>query len=203
MKKVVKIIVVIFAALLLAMGIYGTINTSLNFDYKVSGSSKSSYVHWIQTLENYFTFGVFQMDVVLDDPSVNYTDPNVQNIYKALNTLPSKIKELDANRTINWMSAYIDWAQAQNLTISGAGFYANLGRFLGEFKDFGVDLVFSESKSKVIASRVHFFTKDHPSWLFRKNALVHLREACDSLDLPFYPVSVSYTHLTLPTIYSV
>ena len=196
MNKFVKIGVVVFAALLLIMGIYGTVRTSLNFNYKVSGSSRSSYIHWIQTLEAHFPFGVFQMDVVLDDPSVDYTDPKVHDVFKELDTLPSRISELDANKTINWMSVYIDWAQAQNLTISSQGFYANLPRFLGEFKDFAVDLVFSESGTTLIASRVHFFTKDRASWLFRKDALVHLRKACDNLQLPFYPVSFTFVYLS-------
>lgn len=196
MNKFVKIGVMVFASILLAVGIYGTVYTSLDFDYKVSGSSSSSYVHWIQTLESYFPFGVFQMDVVLDDSNIDYTDPKVQNVFKHLDTLPSKINQLDGNKTINWMSAYIGWAQAQNMTISGQGFYENLPSFLKVFKDFRTDLVFSNVDSSITASRVHFFTKDRISWLFRRNALLNLRKTCDELNLPFYPVSFTFVYIS-------
>jgi len=198
MNRFVKVGVVIFAAILLAFGIYGTVHTSLDFDYKLSGSSKSSYVSWIETLEDYFPFGVFQMDVVLDDPNIDYTDPKIQAIIKGLDTLPSRVSELDESKTINWMSSYLQWSTRQSFPITGDDFYANLPVFLAKFKDFKADLVRQDNSSgKITASRIHLFTKDRASWLFRKNALVDLREALETTSsLPFYPVSFAFIYLS-------
>ncbi|XP_066912966.1 patched domain-containing protein 3-like [Clytia hemisphaerica] len=197
MNKFVKIGVVIFAAILLIMGIYGTIHTSLDFDYKVSGSAKSSYVNWLQTLESNFPFGVFQMDVVLDDPNVNYTDPKIQQIFKTLDTFPvSKVPELNTSLTVNWMTAYMQWSEAQSLSISGDSFYKNLPTFLNQFKDFRIDIVQDTETGRISASRIHFFTKDRWSLVFRRDALVNLREACDSLPIPLYPVSFTFIYVS-------
>lgn len=198
MNRFVKIGVLIFTAILLAFGIYGTVHTSLDFDYKLSGSSKSAYVNWIETLEDYFPFGVFQMDVVLDDPNVDYTDPKIQEIIKSLDTLPSSITELDGSKTINWMSSYSSWSTKQSVSIAGDDFYENLPAFLEKFKDFQADLVWQNNSSgKITASRIHLFTKDRASWLFRKNALVDLREALKTrFSLPFYPVSFAFIYLS-------
>lgn len=195
MKPVVKVVVVVTAAILLAFGVYGTINTNLDFDYKISGASSSPYIDWLTTLEASFPFGVFQMDVVLDEPGVNYADQNVQKEFLKLDVIATQVPGLDATRTINWMRAYVQFCKQSNVS-STENFYENLKTFLQVFKDFGTDLKFN-SRGEIAASRIHYFTESKASWAFRKDVLINLREELDTtMNLAFYPVSFAFIYLS-------
>ena len=193
-KPVVKIIVLCFGGVLLAFGIYGTINTSLEFNTKMSGSTSSSYINWLTVLESYFPFGVMQMDVVLNDKGIDYGSPKVQAQFHQLNSVASNVPELNPKLTINWMSAYIDFCQKSNIS-STQNFTVNLQTFLMQRKDFLTD-VRRNLQGDVIASRVHFFTRNKMSFEFRKEALLNLRKHLESLELPFYAVSFTFIYLS-------
>ena len=190
MKPICKMLVIIAAALLLAMGVYGTIHTDLNFDYKILGSQESEYVTWINVMEKYFPSGKFPMDIMIDETNIDYSSNKIQNQFYQLNKVISENKYFD-NSIINWMVTYLDWKQTLNRS---KDFYSNLDQFLSLHQNFKKDIIF-DSTNNISASRIHVFTKSSFNWLYRRDAMVSLNNELENIK-PFYTVSFQFIYLS-------
>lgn len=187
-----KCTVLILSTFLLAFGIYGSLHTDLNFDYKILGSEKSDYVTWINTMESNFPIGQFQIDIVLDNPNTDYTSLDTQKQFQRVDELISKNNYFNETLTQNWMTSFLKWRRASN--IKTKNFYSDLSTFLSIHKNFMRDLVF-DANNKIIASRCHVFTILNSNWLFRRDALLLLDS--DLLEVaPMYTTSFQLIYLS-------
>ena len=190
MKPLTKVVVVVLALAMVGFGIYGTLLTDLSFDYKVIGADDTVYVRWIVAIEKYFPFGNLHIDIVLDDEKADYTSSILQKQFVNLDNIISRNKYFEAG-TVNWMTAFMKWRGHHNFT--NETFYGDLDIFLAKHKDFKRDLIFNSDR-KILASRIHTFTKRDHTWLFRKEAMLSIRKDLKEKAGSFYPITFEFVY---------
>jgi len=141
-------------------------------------------------MEDQFPIGKFPIDIMVDKPSIDYSANKIQKKFYQLNDIISQSKYFD-NFTINWMTSYLDWRQSLNIS---KDFYGSLETFLSVHENLRSDVVM-DANNKIIASRIHVFTKNKINWLFRRDAMLSLNRALKEIK-PFYTVSFQFIYLS-------
>ena len=176
MKTPCKIIVIITSVLLVAFGVYGSVNIDQSFDALVLGLKGSAYVKYFTYRDQAFPTGI-PVSIVFDAPlASNYTDGSLQQHYAQLSEIVVGNKYMKPIH-YNWLNSMQQWSKHNNVTITGTSFYPALFLFLREHPYFFVDIKFTDQ------------------WMEKFQMWVQMKR----LPVTQYN-AVSYTHLTLPTI---
>lgn len=141
MKTPCKIIVIITSVLLVAFGVYGSVNIDQSFDVLVLGLKGSAYVKYFTYRDKAFPTGI-PVSIVLDTPS-NYTEDVLQQQYAQLSEIVDGNKYIKSDH-YNWLASMRQWSKQNNVTITGTSFYPALFLFLREHPYFFVDIKFTD-----------------------------------------------------------
>ena len=91
------------------------------------------------------------------------------------------------------MTHFLSWCNQANSPCNKGDFYPSLTQFLQIFQFWRPDIVFGED-GVIKASRIQLYTINNPSWVFRKDAMISLREDINHKDLCVFPVSFYFIY---------
>lgn len=208
MKTPSKILVVIVYIGLIAGGSYAASKVNLGFDQKEVAAEDSRELAWFFTIEKYFPSSLWTVNIIMQDESFNYASNKSINYFLNIdNYAKSDIHYQE--KTVNWMSELVAWANKTNLKITQDNFYALLRQFLLIHPYFIVDINFSLGKQtfltkglgNITSSRIKFSPNDNPLWSFHQEAMNNLRDYLHDIKatkkVEFIAVSLSWIYLEL------
>ncbi len=113
MKTPTKIVVVILAVSLLAVGIYGTTFVNEDFDRRDLAKDGSEFIRFLDTLDDYFTTDL-PVELILE-AGVNYSDPTTQMKIDGLTQIIANNKFYRTSMR-SWFAALQKWRESSNAT---------------------------------------------------------------------------------------
>lgn len=188
-----KVAVFLMACGLLAAGIYGSMNITQKFEWKKLSRDGSYFRKFAEVRDAKFPAG-YDVSIILPQ-GIDYT----------LNVTQQKIIDLDSiaqensryeNMTLNWMKAYKEWANKNNISILSNNFYTNLTDFLNATKMFMADVNYDVNSNRVMSSRVVFFYEDDNDAINQAEAMKTIRKDLQQkVDLPgIFPISIMFIY---------
>ena len=193
MKTPTKVIVSIFACVLLACGIYGTTTIKQTFEWKKLARDGSYFRQYSIAVNDKFPSG-YDVSVIIY-PETNYTLNSVQQQIIKLDDIAKENPRFE-DFTLNWLKQYKQWAKMNGITnLNGGNFNNNITDFLNAFKMFKTDVILDKN-NKVESSRVVFFYENSNDALNQANAMKTIRKDLkEKSELNnIYPISIMFIY---------
>ncbi|KAJ7372816.1 Patched domain-containing protein 3 [Desmophyllum pertusum] len=170
-----KVVVICFSLLLLGAGIYGVTQVDEKFDRRILAKDDSYLKRFLYAQEKHFELTIPVS--IVESGKVDYEMDSTQEHIRRLTDIVTNNKHY-TNRSLSWMNSFSQHGKRYKRNITGPRFLPELKAFLRipDFSYFSQDLKFSKDGTKLEAFRVLGFMKSSSSSIFKKNAMLTLRE---------------------------
>jgi acyl transferase domain-containing protein len=202
-----KVVVCLCSLLLLSGGIYGALNIDESFNRQLLTSEDSYYRQFLQIYEGNFFLNI-EVSIIFPG-QFDHSSKDIQEMYSDVVKV-SESSEYFIPRRSSWLSEYQSWAKEENIDINDTSiFYKNLRHFISlpKFKRFSQDLMFSENKEHLLASRLLIYSKDSSDSIFQRDMMISIREDLSRLTehnafavAPSFIYFEQYAHVLSETI---
>ena len=193
-----KVMVCLCSLLLLSGGIYGALNIDTSFNRQLLTSEDSDYQKFMRVYEENFHLNI-EVNIIFPGHMDN-SSQKIQKMYSIVENIAKNNAHFIPG-SISWLSEYLSWAKKENIDINDTGiFHKTLLDFISlpKYRRFAQDLIFSENKTNLIASRILVFSKSSPDSIIQRNMLVSIREelsrSTSSTDVDAFAVALPFIY---------
>jgi acyl transferase domain-containing protein len=193
-----KVMVCLCSLLLLSGGIYGALNIDTSFNRQLLTSEDSDYQKFMRVYEENFHLNI-EVNIIFPGHMDN-SRQKIQKMYSIVENIAKNNAHFIPG-SISWLSEYLSWAKKENIDINDTGiFHKTLLDFISlpKYRRFAQDLIFSENKTNLIASRILVFSKSSPDSIIQRNMLVSIREelsrSTSSTDVDAFAVALPFIY---------
>ena len=190
-----KVMVCLCSLILLSGGIYGALNIDTSFNRQLLTTEDSDYQKFMRIYEENFHLNI-EVNIIFTR-HMDHSSQEIQKMYSFIENLAKKNAHF-ASGSISWLSEYLSWAKKKNIDTNDTRIlHKTLLNFISwpKYRRFAQDLVFSENKTNLIASRIFVFSKSSLDSIFQRDMMVSIREDLSrSTDVDAFAVALPFIY---------
>jgi predicted RND superfamily exporter protein len=195
LKRTTSVIVVVILVGMIVCGVIAGRNVDQRFDNELIAKPGSYLEEYLQAFKTHYSKSL-EVNIILDR-EISYKWWRTQNQILKLSTI-AKENKFYKRFALSWMEAFRIWSETNKVKANGKRFMKSLKTFLSlpQFRHFNQDIVFSNNRTKIVASRILVYTKSTTDTTVMCDAMLGIRtDLRTKSKLPAYAISQEFLSL--------